>query len=59
MGSVTAESLLWERAECAKRCWDSFEPVSFAPCTPLAERGCVASNAVKRGVWALDCIGPK
>jgi hypothetical protein len=26
---------------------------------PLAEKGCGASNVAKRGVWALDCIGPK
>jgi hypothetical protein len=56
VGSVTSrESLLWERAE--RRC-GSFEPVSLAPYTPLAKKGCVASNVAKRGVWALDCIGP-
>ena len=56
VGSVTAESLLRERAE--RRC-GSFEPVSLAPCTPLARKGCVTSNFAKRGVWALNSIGPK
>ena len=42
-----------------KRRWGSFEPVSLAPCTPLAGKGCAASNVAKRGIWALDCIGPK
>jgi len=54
--SLTAESLLWERAE--RRC-GSFEPVLLAPCTLVAGKGCVASNIGKHGVWALDCIGPK
>jgi len=26
---------------------------------PLAGRRCVASNIVKHGVWALDCIGQR
>ena len=56
VGSVTAESLLRERA--GRRC-GSFEPVSLAPCTPLARKGCVTSNFAKRGVWALNSIGPK
>jgi len=50
------ESLL---RECAKRRWGSFEPVSFASCTPFARKRGTASNIAKHSVWALDYIGPK
>ena len=30
-----------------------------ASCTPLAGKGGVASNVVKRGIWALSIIGPR
>jgi len=29
------------------------------PPPPPGGKGCVVSNVAKRGIWALECIGPK
>jgi hypothetical protein len=54
MGIVTAREFI------VGTCKIYIETLEFVRSVhPLAERGSVASNAAKRGVWALDCIGPK